>query len=76
MKKKMLAAALITAVAATGASVMNASAMYELDEVIVTADREGVVRTLPGGLVNSTAKLGILGNQSVMEIPYSEMTMT
>ena len=76
MKKKMLAAALITAVAATGASVMNASATYELDEVTVTADREGVVRTLPGGLVNSTAKLGILGNQSVMEIPYSEMSMT
>ena len=76
MKRKMLAAALITAVAATGASVMNASAMYELDEVTVTADREGIVRTLPGGLVNSTAKLGILGNQSVMEIPYSEMSMT
>lgn len=76
MKRKMLAAALITAVATTGASVMNASAMYELDEVIVTADREGIVRTLPGGLVNSTAKLGILGNQSVMEIPYSEMSMT
>lgn len=50
MKRKMLAAALITAVAATGASVMNASATYELDEVTVTADREGVVRTLPGGL--------------------------
>ena len=43
MKRKMLAAALITAVAATGASVMNASAMYELDEVTVTADREGTV---------------------------------
>ena len=49
MKRKMLAAALITAVAATGASVMNASATYELDEVTVTADREGIVRTLPGG---------------------------
>lgn len=76
MNKKMLAAALLTAVAATGVSVMNASAMHELDEVTVTADREGIVRTLPGGLVNSTAKLGILGNQSVMEIPYSEMSMT
>ena len=76
MNKKMLAAALLTAVAATGASVMNASAMHELDEVTVIADRDGIVRALPGGLVNSTAKLGILGNQSVMEIPYSEMSMT
>lgn len=76
MNKKMLAAALLTAVAVTGAGVTNASAMHELDEVTVIADRDGIVRTLPGGLVNSTAKLGILGNQSVMEIPYSEMSMT
>lgn len=45
---------------------------HELAPVIVEADAEA----LPGGLVNGTAKLGILGNKSIMDIPYSEMSMT
>lgn len=56
--------------------IVTAGAVYEMDEVSVTADREGDVAALPGGLVNQTAKLGILGNKSVMDIPYSEMSMT
>lgn len=47
-----------------------------LDTVYVNADRDGEVVAAPGGLVNETAKLGILGNQSVMDIPYTEMSMT
>ena len=29
-----------------------------------------------GGIIRSTAKLGILGDKSVMDIPYSEMSLT
>lgn len=47
-----------------------------LDTVYVEADRDKGVVAAPGGLVNETAKLGILGNQSLMDIPYSEMSMT
>ena len=47
-----------------------------LDTVYVNADRDGEVVAAPGGLVNETAKLGILGNRSVMDIPYTEMSMT
>ena len=47
-----------------------------MDTVYVNADRDGEVVVAPGGLVNETAKLGILGNQSVMDIPYTEMSMT
>lgn len=47
-----------------------------MEEIVVTGEREGDVVAAPGGLVNETAKLGILGNQSLMDIPYSEMSMT
>lgn len=45
---------------------------YELESITV----EGQADVLPGGLVNTQAKLGILGDKSVMDIPYSEMSMT
>lgn len=76
MKKKILSAALFSALVSSALGVVTAGAVYEIDEVTVTADREGNVAVLPGGLVNQTAKLGILGNKSVMDIPYSEMSMT
>lgn len=53
-----------------------AQAETTLDTVYVEADRDKGVVAAPGGLVNETAKLGILGNQSLMDIPYSEMSMT
>ena len=47
---------------------------FDLPTILVEA--EGKVVELPGGLVNETAKMGVFGNKSVMEIPYSEMSMT
>ena len=44
----------------------------KLDEVVIEVER-GV---LPGGMVNADARMGILGNVSIMDIPYSEMSMT
>lgn len=46
-----------------------------LDTVYVDANKDEVIAA-PGGLVNETSKLGILGNQDIMDIPYTEMTMT
>ncbi|WP_418504677.1 TonB-dependent receptor plug domain-containing protein, partial [Dialister invisus] len=76
MKKKILSAALLSVLVSSALGIVTAGAVYEIDEVTVTADREGNVVVFPGGLVNQTAKLGILGNKSVMDIPYSEMSMT
>lgn len=45
---------------------------YELGEVLVEAERDA----LPGGLVRTKARLGILGDKSILDIPYSEMSMT
>lgn len=48
-----------------------------LDTVYVIASKNSNNEdALPGGLVNENAKLGILGKQSLMDIPYSEMSMT
>ena len=72
--KKALAMSVLCAIASVG-FVMSASAetMHgNLDEVVV----EGSKDVLPGGNVRTTAKLGVLGDKSVMDIPYSEMSMT
>lgn len=74
--KKALVMSVLCAVASVG-FVMSASAAEQtmhgnLDEVVVEGSRD----VLPGGLVRKTAKLGILGDKSVLDIPYSEMSMT
>ena len=74
-KKKFLTMAVLCSIASIG-FVLPAGAeetmTHDLDEVIVEADRD----TLPGGLIRTTAKLGILGDKSVLDIPYSEMSLT
>lgn len=73
--KKALVMSVLCAIASVG-FVMSASAEDvahgNLDEVVVEGSRD----VLPGGLVRKTAKLGILGDKSVLDIPYSEMSMT
>ena len=72
--KKALVMSVLCAIASVG-FVMSASAADlhgNLDEVVV----EGSKDVLPGGNVRTTAKLGVLGDKSVMDIPYSEMSMT
>ncbi|WP_455265766.1 TonB-dependent receptor [Phascolarctobacterium sp.] len=74
--KKALAMSVLCAIASVG-FVVSASAAEQtmhgnLDEVVV----EGSADVLPGGNVRTTAKLGVLGDKSVMDIPYSEMSMT
>lgn len=67
--KKALVMSVLCAVASVG-FVMSASAADlhgNLDEVVVEGSRD----VLPGGLVRKTAKLGILGDKSVLDIPYS-----
>lgn len=79
MRKGKMYVALAAAVMLTisgGGGVTLRAADTVLDTVYVNADRDGEVVAAPGGLVNETAKLGILGNQSVMDIPYTEMSMT
>lgn len=75
MKKKALLMSVLCAVIGAG-FVLPVSAEEtmsgKLDEVVVEGER-GV---LPGGMVNADARMGILGNVSIMDIPYSEMSMT
>lgn len=75
MKKSIytvLAASVILAISGG----ISASAATTLDTIYVDANKDKGVVVAPGGLVNETAKLGILGNQSIMDIPYTEMSMT
>lgn len=71
MKKKMLASAVLMAVASVG-FVMSASAeettTHQLDTVIV----EGQQDVLPGGLVVATDRVGVLGDMKVIEVPFTE----
>lgn len=77
MRKGKMYVALAAAVVLTiSGGVTLRAADTVLDTVYVNADRDGEVVAAPGGLVNETAKLGILGNQSMMDIPYTEMSMT
>lgn len=73
--KKSLAMAILCAVASVG-FVMTANAeerpSYELDGITVHGDKD----VLPGGMVARNAKMGILGDRDVMDIPYSEMSLT
>lgn len=73
--KKALVMSVLCAIASVG-FVMSASAENvvhgNLDEIVV----EGSKDVLPGSNVRTTAKLGVLGDKSVMDIPYSEMSMT
>ena len=60
-----------------GSAVVNAAEpTHSFDLPTILVEAEGRVVELPGGLVNETAKMGVFGNKSVMEIPYSEMSMT
>lgn len=74
-KKKALAMSVLCAIASVG-FVMSASAEEtmtgQLNEVVV----EGSKDVLPGGMVSTKAKVGIMGDKSVMDIPYSEMSIT
>ena len=72
--KKALVMSVLCAIASVGfvMSVSAADLHGNLDEVVV----EGSKDVLPGGNVRTTAKLGVLGDKSVMDIPYSEMSMT
>lgn len=45
---------------------------YELEKIVVSANRD----CLAGGLVNTKAKVGILGDKNILDIPYSQMSMT
>lgn len=47
---------------------------FTLPTIYVSADN--YIVPLAGGLVNETAKEGIFGNKSVLDIPYSEMSIT
>ena len=73
--KKNLAMAILCAVASVG-FVADVHAedrpSYELDGITVHGDKD----VLPGGLVAKNAKMGILGDRDVMDIPYSEMSLT
>lgn len=79
MNRKNLTALILAGVASTmiGGVIADAAETTTLNEVTVEADRDKAAQVVaaPGGLVNETAKLGILGNKSIHEIPYTEVSM-
>ena len=78
MKKKQLTAAIMTAlmtlsVSAYAAEQTTSMDSYELAPVDVEGQRQAEVA---GGLVSTEARMGIMGDVSVMDIPYSMQSMT
>lgn len=73
--KKFLTAAVFCAIASTG-FVLTASAeetmTHDLDEVVVEADKDA----LPGSYVKTKGSIGILGEKSVLDVPFSNMNIT
>lgn len=74
-KKKILAMAVLCAVASVG-FVATADAeetmTHDLDEVIVEADRD----SLPGGFVANNDRVGILGNIKAIDVPFTQKKYT
>lgn len=72
--KKFLTAAVFCAIASTG-FVLTASAeetmTHDLDEVVVEADKDA----LPGDYVKTKGSIGILGEKSVLDVPFSNMNI-
>lgn len=70
--KKFLTAAVFCAIASTG-FVLTASAeetmTHDLDEVVVEADKDA----LPGSYVKTKGSIGILGEKSVLDVPFSKL---
>ena len=80
MKKKQLTAAILTALMAMGTAVCAAEKSesmntYELAPVEVEGQRAPAEETA-GGMLSKDARMGILGDVSVMDIPYSMQSMT
>lgn len=73
--KKFLTTAVFCAIASTG-FVLTASAeetmTHDLDEVVVEADKDA----LPGSYVKTKGSIGILGEKSVLDVPFSNMNIT
>lgn len=73
--KKFLTVAVFCAIASTG-FVLTASAeetmTHDLDEVVVEADKDA----LPGSYVKTKGSIGILGEKSILDVPFSNMNIT
>ena len=73
--KKALAMSVLCAIASVG-FVVSASAeetMHgSLDEVVV----EGEANTLPGGFISETAKVGVFGNEDILDTPFTQNIYT
>lgn len=80
-KKKHLTVAVLCALASVG-FVMNANAAekvvkeerptFALDTIVVEADREA----LSGGFLSREGNLGRLGNQDLMDMPFTQTSFT
>lgn len=74
-KKKILAMAVLCAVASVGFVVpadAEETMKHDLDEVIVEADRD----TLPGGFIANNDRVGILGNIKAIDVPFTQKKYT
>lgn len=71
MKKKLLTSAIFMAVASVG-FVVSASAAEHLSTDVDPVVVEGQQDVLPGGLMMSTNRVGILGNVDAVDVPFTQ----
>ena len=74
-KKKILAMAVLCAVASVGFVVpagAEETMKHDLDEVIVEADRD----TLPGGFISGKDRIGVFGDVDIIDVPFTQNRYT
>lgn len=80
LQRKILARAVMSSVLSMGFVVCTYAAesddkdiaQYKLGELVVEADRD----TMPGGFVKNSSDVGILGEKTIMETPFSKVNLS
>ena len=77
MKQNHLLVSLIVAVMSMSAtSAVHADQVYQLSGITVTGEKENSVQEIPGGMLNRTGVVGILGAKDVMDTPFQQNNLT
>lgn len=77
MKQNHLLVSLIVAVMSMSAtSAVHADQVYQLSGITVTGEKENAVQEIPGGMLNRTGVVGILGAKDVMDTPFQQNNLT
>lgn len=80
MKRKKLLAVIMLALSAAVCGGMDASAVWQMDEVNVVGERYDADNAqsapIASGLIGTKQEVGALGKKDVLDVPFQQMTFT